>query len=162
MALTMRVLGAPAGLVGKAVLDVFKRHAMKSIREVGNCRDIYVKTFVVLMLASTVMVACTVFLAEDIFQTAFGPNWTQSGVMAIWLLPMFALGLIASPLSYIVYLVEKQYVDLLWQVSLMIVAILALYGFSSSKSTLIGYGVGYAVMYIIYISISYRLSGGQK
>jgi len=162
LALTMRVLGAPVGLVGKAVLDVFKRYAVQSIRQIGNCRTLYVNTFMALSLASLAMVIGTIFLAEDIFRVAFGPEWDESGRITIWLLPMFAMGLIASPLSYMTYLVEKQRIDMLWQFGLFMAAIGALYGFSSYKSTLIGYGTGYAAMYLIYIFISYRLSGGNK
>lgn len=162
LALTMRVLGAPVGLVGKAILDVFKRYAVQSIREVGNCRDIYLKTFMALLLSSTVMVTCTIFLAEDIFRVAFGEAWVPSGQMAVWLLPMFALGLIASPLSYVVYLVEKQYVDLLWQIGLMVVVVAGLYGFSTVQSTLVGYAAGYSLMYVIYVVISYQLSRGAR
>ncbi|MCZ4323451.1 lipopolysaccharide biosynthesis protein [Pseudomonas anguilliseptica] len=161
LALTMRVLGAPVGLVGKSVLDVFKRHAIQRLREVGHCRDIYIKTFMALTLASVVMVLCTVFLAEDIFIMAFGVEWVESGRMAIWLLPMFALGLIASPLSYMAYLVEKQYIDLLWQAFLGGAVVCVLYGFSSLQSTLVGYSVVYAVMYVIYILMSYRFSMGK-
>lgn len=158
LALTIRVLGAPVGLVGKAVLDVFKRHAVQSIREFGNCRELYLKTLMVLFAASVLMVVCTVFRAEEIFRLAFGAEWTQSGRMAIWLLPMFALGLIASPLSYISYIVGKPHIDLIWQIALMITVVTTLYSFASYRSTLIGYGVGYAVMYVAYIFMSYRLS----
>lgn len=161
LALTIRVLGAPVGLVGKAILDVFKRYAVKDIREIGNCRDIYMKTFKVLALSSVFMVICTTFLAEDIFRIAFGVEWIASGETAIWLLPMFALGLIASPLSYIVYLVERQYLDLLWQAALMVVVVAALYMCSTLKATLIGYAIGYAVMYVFYLGLSFRLSGGR-
>lgn len=161
LALTMRVLGAPVGLVGKAILDVFKRYAVQSIREIGNCRSLYVNTFMALTLASLVMVLGTVFWAENIFRVTFGRDWTQSGLMAIWLLPMFALRLIASPLSYMTYLVEKQHIDMLWQFGLMVVTVGTLYSFATYKSTLIGYGLGYAAMYLIYISISYRLSGNM-
>lgn len=161
LALTIRVLGAPVGLVGKAVLDVFKRHAVESIREIGNCRELYLKTFTVLVMASGLMVVCTVFLAEDIFNLAFGVEWAKSGQMAIWLLPMFALGLIASPLSYISYLVGKPHIDFMWQISLLVTVVITLYSFSSYKSTLIGYGVGYALMYFWYIFISYRFSCGD-
>ena len=108
------------------------------------------------------MVVSTVLLAEDIFRIAFGREWLVSGQMAVWLLPMFALGLIASPLSYMVYLVEKQYFDLVWQVVLMTIVIGALYVFSTIKGTLIGYAVGYAVMYTFYIGLSYRLSGRAR
>lgn len=162
LALTMRVLGAPVGLVGKAVLDVFKRYAVQSIKQVGNCRSLYVNTFMALALASLAMVMGTVFLAEDIFRVAFGPEWVPSGRMAIWLLPMFAMGLIASPLSYMTYLVEKQHIDMLWQFGLMVVTIGTLYSFATYQSTLIGYGVGYAGMYLIYMFISYRLSAGVR
>lgn len=161
LALTMRVLGAPVGLVGKSVLDVFKRHAIQSLREVGDCRDIYIKTFKALMLAAVVMILGTVLLAEDIFRIAFGAQWVESGRMALWLLPMFALGLIASPLSYMAYLVEKQYVDLLWQISLAVLVICVLYSFSSPQSTLVFYSIAYAAMYVVYMLISYRFSVGK-
>ena len=160
LALTMRVLGAPIGLVGKAVLDVFKRYAIQSIQKTGNCRKLYVNTFMALVLASLILIGGTVFLAEDIFRVAFGSEWLPAGRMAIWLLPMFALRMIASPLSYMAYLVEKQNIDLLWQFALMMVAIVTLYVFRSYESTLIGYSTGYAIMYFVYILISYRLSKG--
>jgi O-antigen/teichoic acid export membrane protein len=160
LALSMRVIGAPIGLISKAVLDVFKRQAVQNIQKIGNCRSLYVNTLGVLTFASLILVVGTIYLAEEIFLIAFGLEWIVSAEMAKWLLPMFALGMIASPLSYIVYLVEKQHIDLLWQIGLMIVAIVNLNIFSSYQSSLIGYSVGYAFMYIIYIFISFRLSNG--
>jgi O-antigen/teichoic acid export membrane protein len=161
LALTMRVLGAPVGLIGKAVLDVFKRQAVQSIKQIGNCRDLYVTTFFVLSGASIIMMLGTYFLAEDIFRIAFGTDWEKSGRMAIWLLPMFAIGMIASPLSYMSYLVEKPHVDLLWQLVLMIVVTGTLFWGTSYKATLISYAIGYALMYILYLLISYRFSCGR-
>ena len=162
LALTMRVLGAPIGLVGKAVLDVFKRYAIQSIQQTGNCQSLYIKTFVALLLASLILIGGTVVLAEDIFRVAFGAEWLPASRMAIWLLPMFAMRMIASPLSYMAYLVERQHIDLLWQVGLMLVTVATLYVFHSYESTLIGYSAGYAAMYLLYIFISYKLSKGGK
>ena len=161
LALTMRVLGAPIGLVGKAVLDVFKRHAIQSIKEIGNCKGLYINTFFALSLASLAMIAGTILFGEDIFRIAFGREWIFSGQMAIWLLPMFAMRLIASPLSYMAYLVERQRIDLFWQLALAIVTIVTLYIFPSHEATLIGYSIGYALMYVVYVLISYQLSKGQ-
>lgn len=161
LALTMRVLGAPIGLVGKAVLDVFKRHAVQSIQKTGNCRDLYVDTLAMLVVAALTMIVGTLFLAEDIFLYAFGFEWISSGHIAILLLPMFALRMIASPLSYMAYLVERQRIDLLWQSGLLLVTVATLYAFNSFEFTLIGYSVGYAFMYLVYIGISYQLSKGQ-
>jgi O-antigen/teichoic acid export membrane protein len=107
------------------------------------------------------MVLGTYFLAEDIFRIGFGSDWTESGRIAIWMLPMFALGLIASPLSYMSYLVEKPHIDLLWQIGLMIISAIVLYSFPSYQLTLVGYGLAYALMYMLYIYMSYRFSCGE-
>ena len=160
LALTMRVLGAPVGLIGKAVLDVFKRNALQDIQKTGNCSNLYVKTFSMLTLASLVLIVGTIFLAEDIFRIVFGLDWIVSGQMAKWLLPMFALGMIASPLSYLTYLVEKQHIDLLWQSALMGSTLINLNLFPTYESTLIAHSIGYACMYVFYIFISYKLSKG--
>lgn len=160
LALTMRVLGTPIGLVGKSALDVFKRYAIQSIQEAGNCRVLYINTFIALTIASLIFISGTIFLAEDIFFLAFGPEWLPAAHMAIWLLPMFALRMIASPLSYITYLVERQHIDLLWQFGLIFITITTLHAFASYRITIIIYSIGCAIMYLIYISISYQLSKG--
>lgn len=160
LALTMRVLGAPIGLVGKAVLDVFKRYAIQSIQQIGNCQSLYIKTFIALFFASLILVAGTVALAEDIFRVAFGTEWIPASRMAIWLLPMFAMRMIASPLSYMAYLVERQHIDLIWQAALMFVTIATLYFSHSYETTLISYSAAYAFMYFFYVLISYKLSKG--
>lgn len=161
LALTMRVLGAPIGLIGKAILDVFKKDAVQNMRDYGNCKKLYINTFFVLSFASIALSLGTVFLGEIIFKKAFGPQWEASGAIAIWLLPLFALRFIASPLSYMAYIVEKQYVDLYWQAGLLVMTCFTLLFFSDYKETIIIYGAGYAFMYIIYLNMSYSFSKGS-
>lgn len=160
LALTMRVLGAPIGLVGKATLDVFKRYAVQEFLQVGNCRRLYINTLLGLSLASLVLIIGTFLFGELIFKAAFGKEWVLSGVMAVWLLPMFAMRFVASPLSYIVYIVEKQHIDLFWQIALFLVVVLSLSIFDSYKDTLVFYSVSYALMYFLYIWMSYCFSKG--
>ena len=102
LAMTIRVLGAPLGLLGRAVLDVFKRHAASSFRERGECESEYIKTFKVLMRSSIVLAIFLSLLSEPFFAFAFGEQWELSGTIAVWLLPLFALRFVASPLSYMV------------------------------------------------------------
>lgn len=159
--LTLRVLGAPIGLVGKAILDVFKRYAAQQYLTQGNCKKLYEVTFLGLAAASVVFVVTTCFVGETIFQVAFGDDWRMSGTMAIWLIPMFAMRFMASPLSYMVYIVEKQHVDLMWQLGLAIVTLMSLYVLSDYKNTLILYSLLYAAMYCIYLWLSYGFSKGE-
>ncbi len=162
LALTMRVLGAPIALLGRSVLDVFRRHAADAFRRKGDCCQEYVSTFRILFAGSLVFVVGVVFFAPQIFDVAFGSKWMMSGIMAMWLAPLFALRFVASPLSCIFYVVGKQNIDLIWQIGLILVVICALWAPRSLKETLLAYAYGYSAMYVIYLGISYRFSKGQR
>ena len=161
--MTMRILGAPIGLLGKSVLDVFKRHAAISYRERGECRADYVRTFRILAIASLGSCLVMASVSESFFALAFGENWRGAGTIAVWLLPLFALRFIASPLSYMVYIAGKQHVDLVWQVALLAMTIAALnIPFYGHDIALQAYSAGYSLLYIVYLAMSYRFSLGNR
>lgn len=157
-ALATRMMGAPISILGGAVRDVFKRTANEDYRKLGNCRKIYVNTFWVLLSLSALMVAVIIPFAEDIFSIFFGANWAMGGVMASWLVPMYALRFMASPLSYTFYIVQKQNVDLLWQIGLLVITIFALFAFNKYEQVIVYYSAGYAFMYVIYLTLSFKYS----
>ena len=162
LAMTIKVLGAPIGLLGKSVLDVFRRHAASSYRSRGECRKEYIGTFKVLALGSMAFCLFMAFFVEPVFVIAFGDEWAGSGVIALWLLPMFAMRFIASPLSYMVYIAGKQHLDLLWQITLLGMTTFSLYSLSNYQEALIAYSAGYSILYMIYLLMSYRFSLGVK
>lgn len=160
-ALTVRVLGAPIGLLGTAVLDVFKRSAATSYRERGNCREDYVRTFQLLAALGAVLALGVMLVAEPVFVVAFGEPWRQAGVIAIWLMPMFAMRFVASPLSYVFYIAGKQQADLVWQCALLAITLAAFMVPGSFEASVKVYAVGYAGMYAVYLVLSYRYSMGR-
>lgn len=162
LAMTLRTLGAPIGLLGRAVLDVFKRYAAEAWRDRGECRTEYLNTLKTLTMGSAL--ACFSFLlaGEQLFVLAFGETWRGAGTMAIWLLPLFALRFVASPLSYMVYIAGKQHIDLLWQVALLTSTVVTLYAGSSLVATLIGYSAAYSLLYVVYLFMSYRFACGSR
>lgn len=162
LAMAMRILGAPIGLLGKAVLDVFKRHAAVSFRDRGECRHEYIRTFQVLGLGSLVFCIGMYFIGESAFALLFGNEWRQAGVIAVWLMPLFAMRFIASPLSYVIYIAEKQHVDLVWQIALLGMTVASLYWTSSAGNAIKVYSLGYSLLYVIYLAMSYRFSLGAK
>jgi len=161
LAMTMRILGAPIGLLGKSVLDVFKRHAATNFRARGECAGDYIRTFRVLTLGSFVFCVVMVFASEWLFAFAFGEVWRGAGTITIWLLPLFALRFIASPLSYMVYIAGKQHIDLLWQIVLLGVVLTTLSIPSNHALALQAYSGGYSILYVIYLWMSYRFSRGS-
>ena len=162
LAMTIRALGAPIGLLGRAVLDVFKRHASVAFRKNQECRDHYIQTFKVLTLMSISVMPIILLYSEELFTFAFGETWALSGTIAIWMLPMFLLRFVSSPLSYMFYLANKQSIDLVWQITLLLMTIITLYFASTYKYALIYYASGYSCLYVVYLFISYRLSCGDK
>jgi O-antigen/teichoic acid export membrane protein len=160
LALTMRVLAVPVALLGSAVLDVFRRRSAQSWREHGHCRDVFQQTFTVLAAGSTLGSIVLALCAEPLFTLAFGPQWRAAGTMALWLLPLFALRFVASPLSYLFYVAEKQHVDLAWQTVLLAMTVATLWLPSGHAAALQAYSLGYCAMYVVYLLLSYRFSRG--
>lgn len=161
-ALTIRVLGAPIGLLGAAVLDVFKRSASSSYRDKGHCKDEYVRTFWLLASGGVILAFGVIVVAEHLFVVAFGEPWRQAGVIAIWLMPMFALRFVASPLSYVFYIAGKQQVDLVWQCALLAMTLASFMLTSSFEGSVKLYAAGYSLLYVIYALLSYRYSKGKE
>jgi O-antigen/teichoic acid export membrane protein len=161
-ALTMRVLGAPIGLLGAAVLDVFKRSAASSYRDKGHCKEEYARTFWLLAAGGCVLAFGVVVVAERLFVVAFGEPWRQAGIIAIWLMPMFALRFVSSPLSYVFYIAGKQHVDLVWQSALLAMTLASFMLTSSFEIAIKFYSAGYSLLYVIYAILSYHYSKGSR
>lgn len=163
LAMAMRMLGAPMSLLAASVLDVFKRHAGKAYRERGECRAEYVHAFKILLVVAVAAAVAIAFGAEPVFAAVFGEMWLGAGTMALWLLPRFAIGFVASPLSYMVYVAGKQHLDLIWQLTLLGMTLATLLLIDSAQWALISYGIGYGGLYLVYILMSYQFSlGGRR
>lgn len=161
LALALRTLGSPIALLGVAVLDVFKRKAANAFRERGECRSEYLQTLQVLALGSVVAAVVIGFFSRDLFALAFGEQWRAAGTIALWLMPMFAMRFVASPLSYMMYVAHKQHVDLFWQIGLLTMTFTTLWLPSDLAAALQWYSAGYSAMYVVYLALSYRFSLGS-
>lgn len=162
LALTLKVVGAPIGLIGASVLDVFKRHAASSFRDLGDCRPEYIRNFKILLFFAVILGAGILIFSKPIFQVAYGNQWSQAGIIAIWLLPLFVMRFIASPLSYIFYISGKQHIDLVWQISLLALTASTFFLPSDFETAVRLYGIGYASLYVIYLALSYKYSKRQQ
>lgn len=161
-ALTIRVLGAPISLLGIAVLDVFKRTAALSFRKHGHCREEYWTTFRVLAVGAALSTIILSYVSESGFVLIFGEQWREAGLFAVWLMPMFGLKFVASPLSYVFYIASKQHIDLYWQLGLLVVTIMTMCMPSQHIDAIQSYAVGYSTLYILYIWLSWHISKGAK
>lgn len=163
--LTQRVLGAPIAAIGSSTLDVFKQQASCDYEKLGNCMAIYKKTFRTLFLLSIVPFLILFFIAPKLFVAVFGQEWKIAGQYCQYLAPMYFLRVTSSPLSYVLYITEKQNYDLIWQIILFLVTSgsLIIGGILHNDRLSLGlFSVTYSIMYIVYIIMSYSFSKGRK
>ena len=158
IAIVLRMVGAPLGLVSLAILDVFKGDAARAGAENAGYNGIFVRTLGVLVALSFLYVILSYGLASSAFELIFGEEWAMAGTIAVAMTPLFASRFIASPLSYMVYLTQNQRVDLIWQLVMLIVVCLSLTLPSNFESALALYVWGLSAMYGCYLILSYLMA----
>ena len=161
MALAQRVLGTPLSLVGVAVRDVFKRHASVAFRERGECQREFWNSFLILGVIAIAFAIVTLFGSEYFFVTVFGEQWRMSSTIANWLLPMFAIGIVASPLTYLVYIVRREDFDFYWQSILLGLVLTCFMAIDDLSTTLRTYAFVYALMYCLYLLACAHFASGR-
>lgn len=156
-----RTLAAPLGMIGTAMGEVFKQRASIAFIEEGNCLAIWHKTFRSLVAMAVPLAVIVLVGGPWIFATVFGAEWREAGVYARILSPYVALGFVASPLSRVIYVAEKQSYDLAWQVALVVSTFLALWvgGRQGDPRIALGLHAGvYSLLYVVYLLMSYRFA----
>jgi len=164
LSLTQRMLGAPISIVSAAFADVFKQKASRDFNTFGNCRAIWISTFIQLMLLSVLPFAILTFVAPNFFAFVFGEPWREAGKYAQMLAPYYFLAFTVSPLSRTLYVAEKQKYDLLWQLGLIVFTTIGLLigcWMGQAQLSIILFTVAYSSMYLIYLWMSFKFSAGK-
>ncbi|MCD5380539.1 oligosaccharide flippase family protein [Candidatus Gracilibacteria bacterium] len=157
--LTQRMLGAPISFLASAILDVFKQKAAKDYKKHGNAKVIYKSTFKKLLVLSIIPTTIIYFFAIDIFVFMFGENWKEAGIYAQILAPMLLFRFLANPLSFMLYIANKQIINLYTQLLSIIILLLLFVFFDSAKDIIIYMSFLLSAFYISHIIISAYLAG---
>ncbi len=120
------------------------------------------RTFRVLAIGAVGAGVIFGLFSNSLFVVAFGEQWRMAGTIALWLLPMFMLRFVASPLSYLFYIAGKQRIDLVWQVALFATTVATLTLPAGYKSALVSYSSGYSALYVVYLLLSFNYSRGAR
>lgn len=159
--LVYRVVMAPVSMIGSAIGEVFRAKASHLIRDVGECKSLFVKTAVSLFALGIIPCLILTFFAEDIFVFVFGEKWAEAGVFASILAPLALLRLVSAPLSYMFILREKFSLDLAVQFANLVCSAVAIMWAGSREdidSLLVLICTVGSTFYIIQLSISFKLS----
>lgn len=158
-AMAFKILGVPMGFVGKAIGDVFRQKSAEDYKEIKNCRDTFNKTFFLLACVSLFSALFTWNFISPIVLIVFGSEWELAGTICIFLIPLFSMNLIVSPLTFTLYVVQKQHIDLLWQLILIVTVYLCLTMTTNFNTSIIYYSITYSMLYILLLPYLYYISG---
>lgn len=146
--LGFRVLQLPVTLLGQAFGQVFLSEAGQLKRE-GKLGYAVWQSFDSLVTLGIAPVLVLALVAPELFAFVFGQAWRGAGVYAQWLSPWLLFVFVASPLSAVTMVLERQRGELGFQAILFAGRVLAL---------LLGYQSGSAnVAMILYALVSCAL-----
>ena len=115
-----KALSAPIGLIGSSMLTVFKEEASIEIRNEKNCKKSYFRILKFLLIIGLPSFVIFYFVAPDLFSILFSEKYRVAGEIAKIMVPLFLFKFIVSPLSYTLFLMNSQHIDLIWQIVLSV------------------------------------------
>jgi O-antigen/teichoic acid export membrane protein len=163
--LVLRVLHAPLSLISSSITDVYKQKLTDPKTELSHHKVLYKKLFIFSILIGIAPFLFFMKFGVDIFIFIFGEEWGIAGEYAIILAPMFFIKFVANPLSYFLYVYEKQEMDLIGQIFFVLATITSLFLTETVRDAIIYLSISFSVIYVFYLIYSAKLAGvfeGQK
>lgn len=153
-ALGYRLLQVPINLIGQSVAQVYMSRARQALREGWIGQESLQLLQVLIQLGVPLMLVVGIS-APEAFGILFGSKWITAGEYVQWLSPWIFLVLIASPLSSISVIREKQSIDLAMQAVLLLARVgsIGLGGYlGSPKLAILLFSISSAVVWLGFLA----------
>ena len=159
-AISFAVLGLPLSVISGNVSKVYFSEASKEYAKKGVFNESTNKTLIFLILFGIILFFVMYYLFPMIVPFIYGDKYEMSGFMIRILSPMFAIRFVSSAINTGLVVCNKQnfelIIQLLFMISVALLAILCNYRFLSITTFLLGVSVSYSIVYLInLISICY-------
>lgn len=152
--LSRRMIGIPSRLFGTSISQVYYQHASKKYTETQDASVTFIKTLKKLFFISLPIFTVIYFIAEPTFGFIFGKEWEITGLYTKIIIPLAFSRFIGSSLSPTVNIVEKQYISLIINISLLLATVLV---FLYSEYKELSF-VSFLKLYVIILSFIYLIN----
>jgi len=155
----------PSALLGVSIGQVFFQSAVKEKEKTGQARIIFKSTVKKLFLIALPFFVALFFIVEDLFAFVFGENWRVAGTYSQILIPIFFVRLLATPVSMINTVFERQIYGLYISIILLVSntgIILGSYYFGLGPEKMFTIlSIVLFIEYSLFLLHYYLLSGGD-
>jgi O-antigen/teichoic acid export membrane protein len=150
--LAMRVMGAPMGLIGGAVAQVYLSRAPDHYRN-GALGTFTVSTLKGLAKSGVGPLIFAGLVAPPAFALIFGHEWVRAGELVAWMTPWFIMQFLAAPVSMTLHVTNQQRVALALQLIGLIVRVGAVVLASIAAEDMVpeSYAISGFLFYTIYL-----------
>lgn len=158
--ITYGTLAVPLGLVTGAIGQVFFVRAAEALRA-KRLPDMTQHVHRRLIAIGMFPALAAVVAGPKLFAFVFGADWRMAGVFAQYLAPWIFLSSVASPLTRLFDVLERQRADLLFSLFMFVtLAAVLLTGGSTGTptQTIIGFGIAGALVRILHILLLLKLT----
>lgn len=104
--LAMRIMGAPMGLIGNSVAQVFIAEAPAKLRD-GTLAAFTRRTMWTLFRTSAPLLVAIGVLSPILVPIFFGVEWARAGWLTAWITPWIMLQFVASPVSMVLHVIGR-------------------------------------------------------
>lgn len=164
--LSVRMLGLPTTIISTSIAEVFRQRAASDYALYGTCRSIFMKVFKTLLLIALPTFLLLCLFGPPLFRFVFGQRWEQAGVVTQILAILYLFKFVVSPLSYVVFVANKQWVSLVVD-CLLLTCLFTVYLVATSyhldyKSALLLFSFAYTSLYFLTFYLSYKFTINDK
>jgi O-antigen/teichoic acid export membrane protein len=153
--LGQRMIGIPMRLLGQAIGQTYLGAAAQN----SDLASLFRRTVRKLMIVGAPVFLAIGLTAPAAFGWVFGREWAEAGVFIVFLVPMFLMQFIVSPVSQTVHLLGRQHLEFIGSATRLL-AVLAVFGAAyhfdwSARVAILGYSLVMAATYGMFL-IFYR------
>jgi O-antigen/teichoic acid export membrane protein len=158
-----RVLGLPSALIGSSIGRIFFYEANKEKQQSGKSIKTLKKTIRKLLIIGIPIFGVLFFIVEDLFAFVFGEPWRMAGQYAQIAIPYFFIQFVVSSISSVDTIMEKQNLDLIFNVLLLVISLIVVVISSNYtfKIFLINWTISISLIYSGYGYLLIMMSKGK-
>lgn len=158
--LATRIMAAPMSLVGTSMAQVYLAHAPEEMRA-GRLGAFTARIFSGLLKTGVGPLLFAGIVAGPLATVVFGKEWSRVGELVAWMTPWFVLQFLSSPVSMVMYVMQRQGLMVTMQMVGLAVRIGAIWFAMMIAPDCLAesYAVSGALLYAFFCLVYYRIAG---